>query len=163
MTAGREIPLVAQAGSKPDQVGILVSDLMSALPRWGPAGGWRIWEYGPEVLTRQEPAGFSMRVALSGTVPEIELIEPVDGPSIYLDWIEEHGYGIHHLGYVVEDVAATIEVMEAAGFPVIQFGFGFGSDRSGGFAYFDTRPHLDVIVEAIERPRARRSPEAEWP
>ncbi|MEZ5078830.1 MAG: VOC family protein [Solirubrobacterales bacterium] len=163
----RPVPLVAQAETKPDQVGILVPSLERAFPAYGPARTWRIWEYGPQVLSEQvldgEPARFSMRLALSGTDPEVELVEPRQGPSAYHRWVDEYGYGLHHLGYLVDDVRAVIDEMEAAGCPLLQAGFGFGADGSGGFAYFDTRETLGIIVEAIERPAERRPPEALWP
>lgn len=168
MSSGiRPVPLVGAAGATPDQVGILVPDLEQALPFYGPAKTWRIWEYGPGVLAEQElhgaPAQFDMRLALSGTVPEVELVEPGQGPSIYHEWVEEHGYGLHHLGFLVDDVRRAIEEMAAAGYPLWQAGLGSGADGSGGFAYFDTTDALGLIVEAIERPRQRREPEATWP
>lgn len=142
----------------PDQLGVLVPALDAVHP-WSSllaAEEWAVYRYGPHNLSAQsyrgEPASFSMRIALSPTTPEIELIEAQDGPSIYHDWIAEHGHGLHHLGYVVDSIAALAPEFERRGFALIQSGHGFGLDGDGGFAYFDTLAELGTIVELIELP-----------
>jgi hypothetical protein len=159
-------PLLASA-SKPDQIGILVANLEAALAAFGSNQRWCVWTYGPETLASQHLRGqagsFRMRVALNATEPQIELIEPIAGPSIYHEWIKQRGYGLHHFGFWVNDGAAAIRDMETAGYEVLQSGAGLGSDGSGVFAYFDTFDLLGFIIEAIERPRRRRQPELLWP
>jgi methylmalonyl-CoA/ethylmalonyl-CoA epimerase len=152
-----------------DQVGILVDDLEAGARRFAALYGvdeWRVWTYGPDVTSsltyRGRAAEYAMRLALSGSGPQIELIEPLRGPTIYGEWIERHGYGLHHLGTVVDDVAEGIRRMEAAGFELIQSGAGYGLDGDGGYAYFDTLDRLGYVVELIEVPARRRQPELIW-
>jgi methylmalonyl-CoA/ethylmalonyl-CoA epimerase len=152
-----------------DQVGIVVRHLDAAVERYdGALGGgpWRGWTYGPGVLAEQQYRGdasrFEMRIALSSGTPQIELIEPVSGPSIYHDWLERHGEGLHHLGSWVADLDAGVERMQRHGFAVIQLGRGHGLDGDGGFAYFDTRSTLGAILELIEVPARRLEPERVW-
>lgn len=102
-----------------------------------------------------------MRVALRGSGPQVELIEPLSGPTIYDEWITRRGYGLHHLGFWVRQLDDAITQMALAGFPLLQAGWGTGADGTGGFAYFDTEAIYGYILEAIEVPRARRSPEME--
>lgn len=162
------VPLLEHAG-RHYQVGIVVPDLEAALrtsPR--PADEpWRLWTYDGAVLSeriyRGRPGTFAVRIALGGTDPQLELMQPVAGPSIYDEWWDAGRGGLHHLGYRVDDVRAMIAAMEAAGFPLLQAGFGFGADGSGGFAYFDTTAALGYIAEAIELPRERRPPDRVWP
>ena len=104
-----------------------------------------------------------MRLALGGSDPQVELIEPLEGPSAYHEWIDEHGYGFHHVGYYVADVRAVTVEMERAGFEVLMGGSGFGADGSGAFAYYDTVAVLGYVTEAIEVPARRHEPEALWP
>ncbi|MFW6180490.1 MAG: hypothetical protein ACOC8N_01985 [Spirochaetota bacterium] len=33
---------------------------------------------------------------------QLELVQPVDGLSIYADWLEEHGEGLHHFNFLVD-------------------------------------------------------------
>jgi methylmalonyl-CoA/ethylmalonyl-CoA epimerase len=161
---------VTPAGFHVDQVGIVVRDLDGALARHDEViggGPWRIWTYGPEIVPRQMLRGaessFTMRIALSSSVPQIELIEPVSGPSIYEEWLDIHGEGLHHLGMFEPDLDAAIARMAGRGFPVLQSGRGYGLDGDGGFVYFDTVRDLGVILELIQVPRRRRDPEGTWP
>lgn len=157
-------------GRPPDQIGILVRDLEPALARydalWG-GGPWRVYTYGygaiPWVTFRGEPGRHRMRIALSALTPQIELIESLEGPSIYEEHLAARGEGLHHLGFRVESLDAAIESMGQAGYAVIQAGGGFGRDGDGGYAYFDTDRDLAVILEAIEVPKRRREPELTYP
>lgn len=141
----------------PFQVGIIVADIEQAIRRqealFGPAD-WLIVENGPWNLhglhIRGEPAEFSMRLALRGTGPQLELLQPLEGPDILREWLERRGEGLHHLGYEVRALDETIERMAQAGYECVQHGYGFGADGSGGFAYFDTERELGYLIEAIE-------------
>lgn len=151
------------------QVGILVPDLDEALRAYGAVRAvesWSLYTYGPEFVPRLEyrgdPGEFSMRIALGGSSPQIELIEPLEGPSIYHEWIDQHGYGLHHLGFFVESLEVAVREMADAGFPVLQMGTGYGIDGDGGFAYFDTLGETSVFFEAIEVPARRKQPQGTW-
>jgi methylmalonyl-CoA/ethylmalonyl-CoA epimerase len=153
-----------------DQIGIVVRELERAVERWARLVGgapWGIWTYGPQLLETQDyrgqEAAFEMRVALSTSTPQVELIEPLRGPSLYHDWLEVHGPGLHHLGAFEPDLASGIERMRARGFEVLQSGTGHGLDGDGGFAYFDTTHEIGLILELIEVPARRPAPEAVWP
>ena len=74
------------------------------------------------------------------------------GPSIHADWLEQHGEGFHHVGYVVRTLDQTTAEMEAAGHPVIARIQSFGADGDGAAAYFDTADTLGFLVEAVEPP-----------
>ena len=106
------------------------------------------------------PTDYVTRLALtSGDEIQLELVQPVKGPSIHDDWLNEHGEGFHHLGYIVDSVADTIAEMAEAGYPVIQGCTGFGDSGDGVYAYFDTRRELGTIVEALEPPTRMPDPE----
>jgi methylmalonyl-CoA/ethylmalonyl-CoA epimerase len=157
-------------GRGPSQVGILVDDLESALSRydslWG-GGPWRCFRYGadtiPVVTYRGEPGRYSIWLAINQTTPQIELIHPVAGPSIYDEWIDRRGLGLHHLGFWVDSLDEAVSAMEAAGYPLLQSGSGYGLDGDGGYAYFDTEHDFDAVLEAIEVPARRREPDFVWP
>ena len=61
-----------------------------------------------------------------------ELIEPLDGPNSYQEFLDSRGEGLHHLGYFVDDLDAAIAEMEAQGFAVLQSGRAFGVDGDRG-------------------------------
>lgn len=162
--------LPAFAGRPVGQVGIIVRDLDSALERytqeWG-IGPWRCWTYGPatvpELGYRGRPGEYEMRIALCGSKPQIELIEPVRGPSIYHEWLDEHGEGLHHLGVYVPSLGEALEEMAGAGHQPVQWGRGYGAEGDGGYAYFDVRLLLGLHLELLELPRRRVEAERVYP
>ncbi|MGO1183307.1 MAG: VOC family protein [Micrococcaceae bacterium] len=158
--------LESVAGRKADQIGILVPDLSRGAQEWGALWGvekWSAFTFSPETLTRLtfrgEESDLSMRLAISGTGPQIEIIEPTSGPSIYSEWIEEHGYGLHHFGYYVDSLSEVTRELSAAGHEPVQTGEGFGADGTGHFAYYENLAPNGVFLEFIEAARQRREPE----
>ncbi|MBW2146153.1 MAG: VOC family protein [Deltaproteobacteria bacterium] len=82
---------------------------------------------------------------------ELELIQPVKGPTIYHEFLERGGEGIQHLGFDVSDMEARIARYRGMGIEVIQQ----GRTPVGGFAYLDTEKIGGVVFELIQR-KARR-------
>jgi methylmalonyl-CoA/ethylmalonyl-CoA epimerase len=80
---------------------------------------------------------------------EIELIQPLKGESIYKEFLEEKGEGIHHLAFVVEDVDAEIADLEKKGFKVLQT----GAMPNAKWAYVDTDEPGGMVIELCEAPK----------
>ena len=163
-TARRTVPIL---GGKPvGQIGIVVRDIDRALDMymtmWG-LKGWNGFVYSSDNVRSLsymgEPADYRMKVAWCGASPQVELVQSLDGPNIYEDWLQRRGEGLHHLGIMVESIDAEVQVMQEAGYEMLQAGFGHGLDGDGGFAYFDTEPELGVLIELIEVPARRRRPD----
>jgi methylmalonyl-CoA/ethylmalonyl-CoA epimerase len=143
------------------QVGVVVSDVEQAIAGHSRLLGvneraWRRETFDrksvSELLFRGAPATFSIRLAFADSHPEVELIEPVNGPSIYDEWLAERGESLHHLAVAVTSLREATVAMESAGFEVVQSGRGFAPDGGGGFAYFDTAHALGYMLEAVELP-----------
>jgi Glyoxalase/Bleomycin resistance protein/Dioxygenase superfamily len=159
-------PADSWIGRAVGQIGIVVADVeataksLSAIWQNGP---WRCWTYGPEMLREQLYRGqatpYSVRIALNSQQPQIELLQPLAGPSVYHEWAERHGSGVHHLAVYVDSLDDAIRSMHDTGVDLLQLGRGFGLDGDGGFAYFDTESRLGVLLEAVEVPARRREPE----
>jgi methylmalonyl-CoA/ethylmalonyl-CoA epimerase len=161
---------LAFAGRPVGQVGIVVRDLDASLERYSRVwelGPWRCWTYGPrtvpELSFRGARGDYEMRIALCGSGPQMELIEPLRGPSIYHEWLAEHGEGLHHLGIYVPSFDEGLAAMAKDGYEPVQLGRGYGAGGDGGYAYFDLRPVLGVYLELIEVPRERIPPERVFP
>ncbi len=104
-----------------------------------------------------QPCEYKMRVALSYFGPmRIELIEMVEGPTVYADFVAEHGFGVQHLGVLVDDMGAALAQAEAAGFTMIMDGSGFGPDGDGHYAYLDTEKDYGVTSSSSSAPGAAR-------
>ena len=145
-------------GLAPFQIAFVVRDVERAAREFDArlgAGPWRGWVFGPQGQGREyrgRPAEWSLRLVLNTRSPQYELIEPLDGPSIHADWLEERGEGFHHVGYVVASVKQTSAEIEAAGHPAIARIHSFGAAGDGRAAYYDTVDALGFLVEAVEPP-----------
>jgi methylmalonyl-CoA/ethylmalonyl-CoA epimerase len=152
------------------QCAIVVHDLDEAVRRWTERlglGPWTAYRLEPPLLKEMryhdEPVEFSLRHALAwqGEL-QFELVEPLDGPSIFADHLAAHGEGLHHVGRYVPDHAAAVAQALAAGFTALQSARGFGAEGDGAFAYFK-HPETALIVELISAPRVRIEPEFIYP
>lgn len=84
-----------------------------------------------------------------GSVMAIELIEPNEEPSIWRDWLDEHGEGIHHVAFVVDDMAKRVKACEDFGMTTLQTGNFAAGD--GKYAYLDATKDLKTVFELLER------------
>lgn len=78
---------------------------------------------------------------------ELELIQPITGPSVYEDFLKEKGEGIHHLGFDVKDMDEKLAICQKMGIQVIQNGWG----ATCRFAYLDTVRIGGITIELVER------------
>jgi methylmalonyl-CoA/ethylmalonyl-CoA epimerase len=87
--------------------------------------------------------------ARSGNV-QIELLQPLRGEGLHVEFLATNGPGAHHLGFLVDDLDAVVAVGAANRFPNVMGGQ-FGSLR---FCYLDTWAALGLYVELVEDPDA---------
>ena len=153
------------------QVAFVVRDLDRTVEAYWKVfgiGPWHFYTYGPPLVPHMtyhgQPVEYRMRLALSYFGPtRIELIELGEGPTVYADFVAQHGYGIQHLGILVDDMASAIAQAEAAGIHMIMDGAGFGVDGDGHYAYLDTEDRFGTTIELIQRPRQKPAPEKVYP
>lgn len=157
--------------SQIDQVCVVVRDLHRAMEQyWSQLkmGPWRVYTYGSPLVKdmtyRGRPADYRMRVAFTQYGPLVfELIQPLQGPTIYDEFLERCGEGIHHFGSYVPSLDQALVQASAAGFTVTQSGRGFGVRGDGGYASLDTEDALGAVFELIEAPAERYPPEEVYP
>ena len=154
-----------------DQIALVVEDLDKAVEEYWKlfgVGPWHIYTYGKPLVKKMtyhgRPCEYKMRLALTriGSL-RIELVEVLDGDLIHADFVKEHGYGVHHIGVLVEDMDAAIVQAEAAGLTVTLDGTGFGADGDGHYAFLDTEDKIGIALELIQLPKRRVPPEAVYP
>lgn len=153
------------------QIAFIVKDLHETIENYYKYFGiapWHIYIYGKPLVKKMTLYGketeYKMKVGLSyfGDM-RIELIEPLEGDTLYKKFVEEHGYGVQHLGFLVGNMEEAIKTAEEAGFKMIMDGSGFGPDGDGHYAYLDTEDTIGITVELIERPKRRYPPEEIYP
>ncbi|NTV35983.1 MAG: hypothetical protein HGA53_03430 [Anaerolineaceae bacterium] len=153
------------------QIGMVVKDLDKTVEAYWKnfgIGPWHFYTYGKPLVKKMsyhgQPADYKMRIALSNFGPmRIELIELVEGNTVYADFVKSRGYGVQHLGLLVENMDSSLAQAKAAGIEMIMDGSGFGLDGDGHYAYLDTEDQFGVMLELIERPKGRISPEKIYP
>jgi methylmalonyl-CoA/ethylmalonyl-CoA epimerase len=139
------------------QIAIVVHDIEEMLEKyhrvlgWGP---WNVYEHKPPALhdtyLRGERVDFTMIGAEAHVGPiVVELIQPLEGPSIYSEWLETHGEGLHHIAVMCATPQASEATrerfLEKAGAEILMEG------RIGEtihFYYLDSEPTLKVIFES---------------
>lgn len=153
------------------QVCLVVRDLDKVVEKYWKIfgiGPWHFYTYGKPLVKRMtrrgQPSEYKMRVALSyiGSL-RIELIEPVEGDTVYQEFLDKHGEGVHHFGVLVENMRAALDKAGACGLEMTQDGAGFGKDGDGHYAYLDTEREIGVTLELIERPEGRMPPDRIYP
>ncbi len=77
---------------------------------------------------------------------DIELIEPIGGPSTWQEFLDDHGEGMHHIAFSVKGMDGIIAGLESKGMPLVQR----GDFPSGRCAYIDATGQLKLILELLE-------------
>ena len=80
---------------------------------------------------------------------DIELIEPVGGPSTWKDQLDQHGDSLHHLAFRYRDVDEMMEklpALQAQGMKLVQRGDWLPDGR---YLYLDSVEKLGTILEIL--------------
>ncbi|WP_354441772.1 VOC family protein [Ottowia thiooxydans] len=131
-------------------------------------GPWAVWTYGPHNLSNMRVRGvetpYSMRLAIAWTKGfRWEIIQPLEGRSIYREFLEEHGEGVHHvlIDYDGRDFDAAVEEFRKRGCPPLMEGR--MTERDIDFVYVQTDGPLKVVMELSRRgPGSKRLPPDYW-
>lgn len=103
---------------------------------------------GPYVTPPKYPDNaMSSRVSFVGKGGMLlEIMEPLDGQWVIREFLDQHGEGVNHICFEVEDIEKERQRLEAMGFPVV---YGF-TVPLGTFMYFDTRSRGNVLLELLQ-------------
>jgi 4-hydroxyphenylpyruvate dioxygenase-like putative hemolysin len=132
------------------QIGVVVEDLdrvASFLEASFGLGPFDVRELeAPNVWDRGEEKHIKARIgsATLGQV-ELELIQIIEGDSVQLEFLRQHGEGLHHLGFRVKDFEAKLQQARAMGLELLQTG-----PLGHFYAYLDARRHGGFIFELID-------------
>ena len=137
----------------PDQIGMVSRDIektIGAYTKLFQCGPFEIVEREYSALTstyRGKPGGFRYRVGYAQFgVVQLEIIQPLEGKTIYDEFLETRGDGLHHFGLMIQGIEEKVEALGRMGFQVLQSG-----QRPGRkYAYMDTEPVLGTIIEFRE-------------
>ena len=77
---------------------------------------------------------------------QVDLIEPQDKNSIFYKFLEEGNVGLHHVGFLVEDIDEKIKEWDLKGFKQVNKGI----IMTAKFVYYDTTEVLGHIIEFVQ-------------
>lgn len=125
-------------------------------------GPWQCFTFGPQTCTdltyRGSPAAFTIRVCLAD-VPGMswEVIEPLEGPNIFADFLEASGEGIQHFIFdcAGRPWAEKRAALEAAGYECLQSARWLGRAT---FAYYGPAFAANSLIEIVDLPDGWRRP-----
>lgn len=136
------------------QVCVVVHDLDETIRRYHETAGIGPWAVWTPTLTnmriRGVEASYSMKLALAWTKDFMwEVVQPLEGESIYKEFLEERGEGMHHVlietsTHQYDDLLAEAS---ARGCPPLMEGKWGETD----FAYLDTQGPLGLVFEVFRR------------
>ena len=140
------------------QIGAVVRDLdraMKVLSEVFGVGPFRTLYWPPagrpdmQRFYHGQPADFTARMAFTELGPiELELIQPLEGESIWADFLRERGPGIHHIRFNTPDMDSLVEYLAQNGVGVAQAGTGVRPGTK--WAYFDTDDLVGFTIEALK-------------
>lgn len=133
------------------QVGIVVRDREKTMKQIGSLLGitsFRLVHFDQiEVIVHGKKTHCDAKLAFAQIGPiEIELLEPGHGESIWAEFLNTKGEGVHHVGIFVPDIDK-----ESARF--MEMGIGnlqSGEDDHVRFSYWDTEGIVGVIIELLQ-------------
>ncbi len=137
-------------------VGVVVRDIEKTIEylqaigmgTFGMPDGSSYIEESFEGMLHGRPAIWKLRISNARVGnSELELLEPCGGESALQEFLDSHGEGLHHIGYLVDDVPAEMVKMAEYGIEVLTSGAG----EKASFAYFDTSAIGGIIIEVRSR------------
>lgn len=144
------------------QVAVVVKDCDASVKMYADKygiGPWSIYEFNPATVENMIIDGqrqdYAMRLALAdiGGV-QFELIEPKDDKSIYAKFLAEHGEGLHHVAFGVDNYDQAMVFFRGQGHDILQG----GTWHDFTYTYLTTQQDLAVIAEIYNPP-----PGFQWP
>ena len=128
-----------------DHVGIAVRDLEAAVEHYRRT-------FGIEPVHREhiESDGVEEALFKVGT-SYVQLLAPTGPDTPVGKFLEKRGEGVHHVGYRVDDVAATVEHLRGEGVPLVDEKPRPGS-RGTTVAFAHPKGFAGVLVELVQEP-----------
>lgn len=135
--------------SAPSHVGIVVKDLKEASEHytsmWG-LGPWTFLDNNPTKAQMLVGEPFKLSVCMAQWGPVVvELLQPIEGKSVWSDFLDTRGEGLHHICHTVPNFEEVVAQMQARGAKMLA-GSWYKTIR---WCYFETSPG-GLVQEFIE-------------
>jgi methylmalonyl-CoA/ethylmalonyl-CoA epimerase len=137
------------------QIGVYVKDMERSIEQYEKVfgiGPWLVLEGESDYcMDRGKETTVKGRIGMgyTGNV-QLELIEILEGPNLYLDTLGGLDEGLHHLGFTVDNLDERLQACREAGIEVLQRGTLKQLGMTIDYAYLDTLDTVGVILEFIQ-------------
>lgn len=139
------------------QIGCVVRDVSQTIKHYEETigiGPFNVVDFRPEKsFIKGRTGDIYLKIGIAQLTPELslELIEVVSGEPFHKDFLEKHGEGVQHLGFITDEYDQVLKRAEELGVEVLMWAEtevpGMGKIRG---AYLDTYDLVGVLVEIIE-------------
>lgn len=120
------------------QIGIVVRDIEKAAKEYSELFGVEmpnIRNAFPTITYRgQKITTHSRLCAIPMGHVMLELVQPDEGPSSWREFLDTHGEGVHHIGFVVKDLDGAFKTLEEHGIAKRQY----GGAQWGSYCFMDS-------------------------
>ena len=149
-----KIELIQLPFAKLDHFGIVVRDMEKALASYqalgiGPFELMHLTTF--ERKLRGKPADDIKQEMQMGKIGQtrLELIQPISGESIHMNYLINKGEGINHLGFEVDSIDREVARLISKGFQPV---FTLKLKPNGGLAYFESEIGDSYYLEVVQWP-----------
>ncbi len=128
-----------------DHIGIAVKDLEQATAFYGATYGITTWE-------RIELPERHMAVAVTKVGDTLlELITPTAPEAAFAKYLAEHGEGVHHIAYEVDDLEASLRTLEGRSIRLVD-AHGRPGIHHTCVAFLHPKATMGVLTELVQLP-----------
>lgn len=142
----------------PIQIGLIVDDLegtMEVLEKTFGIGPFRIVDFPPpgeDVVMKYkgEDAAFTAKFCFFdlGNI-EFEIIQPLTGKTVWRDFLDTHGPGLHHIKFSVPEHGPSRSYLESQGFEIEQMGSSVGKNAGKEWVFYNTLESIGFAIETM--------------
>ena len=138
------------------QIAVVSNDLQktieqyTALLGWGP---WNVYRHQPPRLHDTVLHGKEVEFTMLGAETHVgemgfEVLQPLEGESIYREWLDQHGEGLHHVAVMLHDFDESTQLKQKFASVGAEVLMGGQIGETIEFYYLDTEPSLKIILES---------------
>jgi len=138
------------------QIAVVCHDLQKTMEQytrllgWGP---WNVYRHEPPRLHDTELHGKPADYTMLGAETHVdgmgfELLQPLEGPSIYKEWLNQRGEGLHHVAVMLHDRDESTHLKKKFAELGATVLMGGRIGETIEYYYLDTEPSLKIVLES---------------
>jgi methylmalonyl-CoA/ethylmalonyl-CoA epimerase len=128
-----------------DQISYAVKDIDKTIEKWSSIYGMGPWTFRENGGLDAKGRTWKIKMAFTYIGPmQIELVQCIEGRIFQSRFLDTWGEGLHHIGFYVDDVDATVSILVGKGAKLL-------IHDPGNFAYLDAGGPGGAIFEFMRK------------